>query len=453
MKKVCKCGVVLALAICLLTAAVGALADETQPANADNYYGTGNPDAYAVIEIPGLGLRSTVLQNPGDDAFYVNHDAEGRESETGALFSQSSFNGTDFSETMNTIYGSSAQEDTLFGGLQSFYSDDKNFFDLQYREIDITVNGHVERWIVFAALPYSPAHLEYYYDFENARVYKSFFDYLAATRNFEANLDTPLFPKPGEQILCLSTTLKEDPTRSYTVFARRLEAIQMAEEENPYVVEALKQWNFTPSASGKPAPEITEVKSASGSAIENVIQTGGMELQEEVDDYLLVTPLMERDKAPEDIKERLQAAFDGIVANDNIADLPALSEQSTLGFDLEHALESLNAECSAKDMVVRDLFDITPFGAYKNEEYMDITLDVHATPGEALIVMQSADGEHWTTVDPQFVTINEDGSCTVRLYDLHVLAFAVKADTAEEIDTTAEDVVLSPLVQKNTEEQ
>lgn len=448
-KSIHKCGFTLILVVCILAASTIASAE----VSSGNYYGTGNPDAYAWLEIPELGVSCPVLQNETDDMYYVNHDAQGNKSDMGALFSQATFNGKDFTDTMTTIYGSSLSENELFGGLQGFYTDDKNFFELGYREINIHVDDHIETWVVFAALPYSPTHMEYYYDFENARVYKSFFDYLAAMRDIEANLDTELFPDPGEQILCLSTSLKEDGTRAYTVFARRLEAVQNSERKSDGVQRAKEQWNFTPSATGKLMPSIKSMVMDDGTVIENVFSAGD-ELKDEINDYLVITPVAKRDEAPlDEITERLNTAYADIQEKEGIRELHADGDNAYISYDLEKILEDLNTKISVDNLVVRDLFDITPFGMYKaymgnDEKYIDITFDLHVNPDETVITMESQDGETWTVIPADMVTLNEDGSYTVRLYDLHVLAFVVEAKMAEEIDTSSADAVLSPIVKR-----
>nr|WP_239515233.1 hypothetical protein [Streptococcus suis] len=45
-----------------------------------------NSDAYAWIRVEGTKINYPVLQHPTDDTYYLTHDAEGNETQYGAIF-------------------------------------------------------------------------------------------------------------------------------------------------------------------------------------------------------------------------------------------------------------------------------------------------------------------------------------------------------------------------------
>lgn len=202
---------------------------------------------------------------------------------------------------------------------------------------------------------------------------------------------------------------------------------------------------FTPSVSGKPAPSVKPVPGEDGEEFEGVIGNNGNLVSGVGGGNLIVTPVSKRDEAPnKDISDALNKAYDQIKNSDSVGDLPA-GNGNTIEDDINDALAG--SGLTADDMVVRDLFDVSLTDEYKNQitngNYLEVTFDLGLKPGQTLIVLQSSDKENWEVLDPSNVIINEDGSVTVRLYKLGVLAFLVDG-TEIIIDPSADDTVVSP---------
>ena len=71
---------------------------------------------------------------------------------------------------------------------------------------------------------------------------------------------------------------------------------------------------------------------------------------------------------------------------------------------------------------------------------MELTFDANLDPNKPLVVIYSADSEHWGILDQSNVTFNADGTVTLKLYDLGVVAFLVEA----EFDVNEAEAVQAP---------
>lgn len=170
----------------------------------------------AFLEIPKLNFLVPVMQHPTDDGFYLKHNALGEESESGALYTQKTYNLADFSDPAVVIYGRRMDDRTMFGMLQEEYS--KAFDEL--REIVLYLPGETRQYTVVAAVPFSNVHILYAYDFSLNRMFNAFFDEVYAVRRPGVQLDETLRPQTDENLLILSTGLRGDATQRYLVIAK-----------------------------------------------------------------------------------------------------------------------------------------------------------------------------------------------------------------------------------------
>ena len=170
----------------------------------------------AFLEIPKLNFLVPVMQHPTDDGFYLKHNALGEESESGALYTQKTYNLADFSDPAVVIYGRRMDDRTMFGMLQEEYS--KSFDEL--REIVLYLPGETRQYTVVAAVPFSNVHILYAYDFSLSRMFNAFFDEVYAVRRPGVQLDETLRPQTDENLLILSTGLRGDATQRYLVIAK-----------------------------------------------------------------------------------------------------------------------------------------------------------------------------------------------------------------------------------------
>ena len=178
-----------------------------------------NPDVYAWITIPGTVINYPVVQSATDDSFYLNHDSSKRRSQAGALFTEHTYNGRDFSDPVTIIYGHRLKSGALFGELQAFYSSRERFE--RYRTIHVRLPEQELTYEIFAALPYDNRHILYNYDFSNRRIYQAFFRGILDTRAMSANIDTECDLMEQPRILILSTCLRRNRSQRYLVMARQ----------------------------------------------------------------------------------------------------------------------------------------------------------------------------------------------------------------------------------------
>lgn len=176
-------------------------------------------DVTAWIEISGASFSQPVMQHEQDDSFYSEHDASGKSSSVGALYTQASYNAADFSDPVTIVYGSSQTMGAPFRDLQEMYS---GSFDA-YRDILLHLPEETVSYRVFAAVPYQSIHILHYYDFSQERRFNAFFDDVFSTRLLGMHLDMENRPGADDSVLILSTGLRGDRMQRYLVMAKRIQ--------------------------------------------------------------------------------------------------------------------------------------------------------------------------------------------------------------------------------------
>lgn len=180
---------------------------------------------------------------------------------------------------------------------------------------------------------------------------------------------------------------------------------------------AVPAWaaDFTPSVAGKAAPAIMGAVDGYGNPIDM--------------DAITITPFGEKDGADAVISEALERAFKLI---EEAEDLTALVPKEKL----EEALAKLTDEkLDLKDLVVRDLFDVTvPEGT---KFPVTLTYDLKIKADEWVMVLHNVKGDEWEVIDPDKVKNNGDGTLTVVHDSLSPIAFVVKAEGAKTTETAA----------------
>ncbi|MBE6598155.1 MAG: class B sortase [Ruminococcaceae bacterium] len=176
-----------------------------------------NPDIYAWIEIPGTKVDYPVLQSPTNDEKYLTTAYDGTYYVGGSIFTQATYNGTDFNDSVTLIYGHTMKSGTLFGQLQSVYSNAESF--AEHDEIIIYLPGEVRYYTVFAAVPFDNFHIMHTYDFSTEYWYDSFFKRVGKVRSFSACFNKEIIPEYDDRVIILSTCLNEDSTKRFLVMA------------------------------------------------------------------------------------------------------------------------------------------------------------------------------------------------------------------------------------------
>lgn len=176
-----------------------------------------NQDVYAWLNIPGTEISYPVVQHPEVDEYYLRRDLEGNYSSEGTLFTEKTYNSTDFSDPAIIIYGHQMQSGTMFGKLQEIYSDPASFDE--HQEIIIYLPVEEKHYAVFAAVPYDKWHILYNYDFSDPEIFQVFLDKIYSTRSLNAVFSQQVEVSTDDHLLILSTCLKGDSNKRYLVLA------------------------------------------------------------------------------------------------------------------------------------------------------------------------------------------------------------------------------------------
>lgn len=180
-----------------------------------------NDEIYAWLYIPGTEINSPLLQSAEDDEYYLRHNIEGARDTKGALFTQKTYNGTDFSDPVTVIYGHNMESGTMFGHMQALYSGSGALET--YQDLIVYLPDREMHYKVFAATPSGKLHILYYYDFSNPVQYQTFLDMISDTRVVGAQRNQEIEVTPEDQMVILSTCLKGDSEKRYLVLAVRCE--------------------------------------------------------------------------------------------------------------------------------------------------------------------------------------------------------------------------------------
>lgn len=177
-----------------------------------------NPDIYAWIYIPDTTINYPVLQHASEDDYYLRRNSFGDYDRAGSIYSQVSYNSTDFNDPVTVLYGHNMSSGTMFHPLQEIYSSAEGMEE--YPNILIYLPDEERRYTVFAAVPYSTYHLLYNLDFSDAHIYEAFLETVGNVRAMEAHFNSSIAVTPSDRMLILSTCLNHNPNKRYLVLAK-----------------------------------------------------------------------------------------------------------------------------------------------------------------------------------------------------------------------------------------
>lgn len=194
--------------------------DYISPIDFEKYWKT-NKDVYAWISIPGADIEYPIMQSAKgvNDDYYLKHTWDNKDSKYGAIYTQRSYNSKSFKDAATVIYGHRMNDGSMFGTLQQLYSDETTF--KKYDEIVIYLPEKELHYKVFAALPYSDAHILYNYDFSKLVDSESFFKAVFGATGIGVNINENNYSKGKGSIVILSTCLKGNNKKRYLVLAQK----------------------------------------------------------------------------------------------------------------------------------------------------------------------------------------------------------------------------------------
>lgn len=226
------------------------------------------------------------------------------------------------------------------------------------------------------------------------------------------------------------------------------------EQMGEYAIDVSK---FTPSVSGKTAPQMITFTGEDGEVYIGYIRndTGDMEIAVADRNYILITAVAERDYVVDiQTHEHLEWSYDSILEVEDVGELFAGhdeneiipdSEHMTIADALDNILAEMDCDLTHDQLVVKDLFEVSAYGdylhyLYDEYYYLEVTFDTSFDADEPLVVIHSPDSKHWSVLANEDVRVNSDGTVTLKMYDLGSFAFLVEAKE----DITGEAAVQSP---------
>ena len=160
-----------------------------------------NSDIYAWIFIPGTDVNFPVCQNAEDGAYYLTHDANGKESQLGAIFSEAQFNNRDFQDSVSVLYGHNGFGNTMFTALHQYESGD--FLDA-HDKFYLYVPGHIYTYQVFSAFMSDGNHLMGAFNFQTETGFAQFAQF-AQNPNAVGAVTRPAQIDANSKLVVLST--------------------------------------------------------------------------------------------------------------------------------------------------------------------------------------------------------------------------------------------------------
>jgi len=176
-----------------------------------------NPDIYAWIAIPELGIDYPIVQSAEDDLYYLDHDAMGAHSNAGAIFSQVA-NQKDFSDPVTILYGHHLRAGGMFTSLLTL--PDPQVWDAWDRNFTVYLPMQEIHYHIVGAMGFDDRHLLESYDFSHDWEVTSFlqeaYNYRSLSKVWEENKRI----EADEDILVLSTCGGRDNQRFLSIAVR-----------------------------------------------------------------------------------------------------------------------------------------------------------------------------------------------------------------------------------------
>ncbi len=177
-----------------------------------------NPDIFAWIYVPGTDIDGPVLQSEEADDYYEGHDAYGKVSREGALYTELANLKTmcDF----NTVIHGKCSDDGKSGLFAELYRFADSDFFKEHENVYIYLDGNLLTYEVFAAYERDNTSLIRTYDFTYMSGCQDFLNDLYGTRQMGMNLREGWEDlTPYHFLITLTTGRGEDPDRQFVVVA------------------------------------------------------------------------------------------------------------------------------------------------------------------------------------------------------------------------------------------
>jgi len=181
-----------------------------------------NPDIIGWIYIPGTQVNDPILQHREEDAYYLTHTPEKRESRLGSIYMHHDAK-ADFTDAHTILFGHNMRSGQRFGELSGYADED---FAKAYPDVWILLPGETLHCTVYSAYACPVDDLTYTVGYETGeRAYRDFIRHTA-----EAScIRVKKFPSDRDRIITLSTcTNSGDKGRRFVVNCFAAEAEELS---------------------------------------------------------------------------------------------------------------------------------------------------------------------------------------------------------------------------------
>ena len=181
------------------------------------------PDIYAWINIPNTNINYPVVQHPTEDNYYLDHSAEKKYTQAGAIYSEIK-NSKDFSDPNTVLYGHNMLNGSMFRDLHKFRKEEKFWNENKY--IYIYTPGHILTYEICAAYRYDNRHILNSFNFNDMEVFEEYLEtvrnpktLISRTREVELNKDSKILTlstcisNPAYRYLVQGVLVKDEPTK------------------------------------------------------------------------------------------------------------------------------------------------------------------------------------------------------------------------------------------------
>ena len=173
-----------------------------------------NEHIYAWIYVPKTNIDYPILQHPTIDSFYLEHDLEGESNPQGCIYSEPTYNETDFEAFHTVLYGHNMANGSMFHTLHNYQ--EETFFEENRYFYIYTPEGNL-KYEIFAAYVNSDEHLLHDFPLEEEMQRQAYIKYALEVAKETGFVRDNIIPTPESHIITLSTCIGDDFSQRYLV--------------------------------------------------------------------------------------------------------------------------------------------------------------------------------------------------------------------------------------------
>lgn len=178
-----------------------------------------NDDVYAWIDIEDTNVHYPILQNAGDDSYYLDHTIYREKTLPGSIYTEK-INSKDFSDFNTLIYGHDMRDGSMFKHLHKF--SDPEFFET-HDTIMIYTEESVNEYRVYAAVAYDNRHIMYSFDQSKISERRAFIESLSEMQSTRNQYRKDMTIDTDSKLITLSTCITGQPDKRFIVVAELVE--------------------------------------------------------------------------------------------------------------------------------------------------------------------------------------------------------------------------------------